>query len=377
MDGQLKIDRIRTWIVDSGHWKNWLFVRVDTSDGVHGWGEAFTEAGRERGIAAEIEAFGGRLVGRDPLAIRAISADLSVDAASRRRSLEFCSALSGLEIALWDIAGKVAGWPVHRLLGGPTRDHVHVYANCHDGVAATPAAWAALCARYAERGFGGVKIYPVTRPPASRADEDAAVAIVGAVREAVGPDVEVMIDLYRALTPAAAIRFADRVAEFRPYWLEEPVAPDQFDALAEVRARSPIPVLTGESLFGRVEFRELFARRGADLINPDVCNCGGILELTEIGAWADAHLVPVSPHNWNSLAIGLAATIQASACIRDVPWVEHISAWTDRSAELTGGALAVVDGTIAMPTGPGLGVDLDEAVLARYPMREYTRLWPD
>jgi galactonate dehydratase len=373
----MKIDRIRTFIVDSGHWKNWLFVRVDTTDGVHGWGEAFTEPGRERGIAAEVEAFGARLVGRDPTAIRALCAELSIEGASRRRSLEFCSALSGIEIALWDIAGKAAGWPVHRLLGGPYRDRIRVYANCHDGVATTPEDWADLCGRYARRGFGGVKIYPVTAPFRNRRDEDAAVAIVGAVRDAVGPDVEVMVDVYRILTPSAAISFADRIAEFRPFWLEEPVAPDAIDGLAEVRARSGVPVLTGESMFGRVEFRELFARRAADYINPDVCNCGGILELTEIAAWADALLVPVTPHNWNSLTVGLAATLQASACIRDLLFVEHISAWEERSAELTGGGLAVVDGSIAVPTALGVGVDLDERALARYPMHEYTRLWPD
>jgi galactonate dehydratase len=373
----VKVERVTTFVVDSGHWKNWLFVRIDTDAGIHGWGEAFTEAGRERAIAAEVEAFGERLVGRDPLAIRPLTADLAIEAASRRRSLEFCSALSGLEIALWDIAGKASGLPVHRLLGGPYRDRVRVYANCHDGRATTPDDWAALCASDAARGFGGVKIYPITRPFDGRRDEDGAAAIVQAVREAVGPDVEVMVDAYRLLTPATAISFAARIAEFRPYWLEEPVPSSDLDTLAEIRARSPIPILTGESLFGRVEFRDLFARRAADLVNPDVCNCGGILELTEIGAWADTHLVPVTPHNWNSLAVGLAATLQAAACIRDVPWVEHISAWQDRSDTLLTRPVELVDGTIAIPTGPGLGVDLDDAALARHPMRPYMRLWPD
>jgi len=373
----MKIDRITTHIVDSGHWKNWVFVRIDTADGITGWGEAFTEARRERAIAAEVEDFGARLIGRDPRAVRLLTSELAVGGAGRQASLEFCSALSGLEIALWDIAGKAAGLPVHRLLGGPYRDRVRVYANCHDGAVSTPDEWATLCASYAQRGFGGVKIYPVPRPILTRRDEDDAVAIVRAVREAVGPDVDVMVDVYRVLTPASAISFVDRIAEFRPFWLEEPVPSSSLDGLAEIRARSRVPVLSGESLFGRGEFRDLFARRAADYINPDVCNCGGILELVDIAAWAEPHLVPVTPHNWNSLAIGLGATLQASACIRDLLYVEHISAWDERSNDLLRQPLEVVNGTIAIPTGPGLGVDIDEAAFARYPMHAYTRLWPD
>ena len=373
----MKIERVQSFVVDSGLWKNWAFVKVDTNDGIHGWGEAFTEPGREQAIATEVETFGGRLIGRDPLRIRQLAADLAVHAASRRRSLEFCSALSGIEIALWDIAGKALGQPIHGLLGGRHRDRVVVYANCHDGHASTPDEWARLCESFTAQGFLGVKIYPVDGSLATRQEEDEAVAIVEAVREAVGPDIEVMIDVYRRLTPAAAIRFANRIAPFRPFWFEEPVPSDNPAALAEVRARSPIPILTGESLFGKAEFRDVFALRAADYINPDVCNCGGILELTEIAAWAEPHLVQVTPHNWNSLAIGLAATLQASACIRDLLTVEHISAWRERSRQLLvdPNALRVQDGMIAIPTGPGLGVDLDVTRFAHFPARDYASGW--
>ena len=373
----MKIDRITTFIVDAGQWRNFVFVRIDTDSGIHGWGEAFAEARRERAIAAEVETFGQRLIGRDPFQIRALTAELQVDTAGRRRSMEFCSALSGLEIALWDIVGKSLGQPVFRLLGGSHREQVPVYANCHDGRVATPEGWADLCASMVRRGFGGVKIYPVARPIVSRRDEDEVVAIVGAVRQAVGPDVDVMVDAARTLTPATAIRLADRLAEFRPFWFEEPVPSDNLEALAEIRARSPIPILSGETLYTKTEFRDAFARRAVDFINPDVCNCGGILELTEIAAWAEPNLVWVTPHNWNSLAIGLAATLQASACVRDLLYVEHISAWEERSNELLRVPFEVVDGSIRIPTGPGLGVELDEVALARYPMHEYNRLWPD
>jgi len=207
----MKIDRISTFIVDSGLWKNWLFVKVETDEGLHGWGEAFTEAGRERAIAAEVDAFGRRLIGQDPLLIRRHVAELQVNAASRRRSLEFCSALSGIEIALWDLAGKAMGQPVHALLGGRHRDRIRVYSNCHDGRVSTPEEWAALCSRMVARGFAAVKIYPVWRPVVTRHDEDEAVAIVAAVRHAVGPDIDLMLDLSRSLTPVQAVRMAARL----------------------------------------------------------------------------------------------------------------------------------------------------------------------
>jgi galactonate dehydratase len=254
---------------------------------------------------------------------------------------------------------------------------VHVYANCHDGRVSTPDEWATLCATYAGRGFKGVKVYPATRPVTSRKDEDEIVAIIGAVRAAVGPEVDVLVDAARLLTPASAVRLADRLAPFRPYWFEEPVAADNLAALAEIRARSPIPIVTGETLFGRAVYREVFARRAVDLVNPDVCSVGGILELVEIAAWAAESLIGVSPHNWNSGTIGLAATLQTAACIRDVAYVEHISAWEERSGELLRRPLEVADGALAIPTGPGLGVELDEAALARYPFQAYTRDWPD
>jgi galactonate dehydratase len=373
----LKIDRITTYIVDSGHWRNFVFVRIDTDGGLHGWGEAFAEAGRERAIATEIEEFGKRFIGRDPFLIRDLTSGLQVDTVGNARSMEFCSALSGLEIALWDILGKALDRPVFELLGGGYRDRVPLYANVIGGRVDSPEAWAELCAGAVERGFGGVKVYPVERPILRRQDEDDVVAIVSAVRSAIGPDAELMVDAARLLTPASAIHLAHRLVEFRPAWFEEPVPAHDVDGLAEIRANSPIPIVTGETVLTRTAFRPLFARRAVDGINPDVCNTGGILELLQIAAWAEPNLVWVSPHNWNSLSVGLAATLQVAACVRDLFFVEYLAAWEERSNALMVRPLVVEGGTMAIPTEPGLGVDLDESALARYPMRAYTRNWPD
>jgi galactonate dehydratase len=373
----MKIDRVATFLVDAGQWRNFVFVRIDTSDGIHGWGEAFAEAGRERAIAAEVEEFGRRLIGRDPFELRRIVADLQVDTVGKLRSLEFCSALSGLEIALWDIVGKALGQPVHQLLGGPYRDRVRLYANVIEGPVDTPDGWAELCAKAVARGFRGVKVYPVAGPILRRADEDAVVAIVAAVRAAIGPDVDLMVDVARLLTPATAIHLAERLAEDRPFWFEEPVPGSDVEGLAAIRARSPIPVLTGETAYSRTAFRSLFERRAVDGVNPDVCNTGGILETIDIAAWAEPNLVFVSPHNWNSLSVGLAATLQVAACVRDLRYVEYLTAWAERSGEFARTPLEVVDGELAIPTVPGVGIDLDEAALARHPYRAYTRNWPD
>ena len=376
------VSRVTPFLADLGSGKNLCFVKVETDGGPHGWGECYTQADRDTSIVALVEAIGRYLVGRDAAHITHFVHWAYHDFAAKRGAMDFWSAVSGLEQALWDIAGKRHGVPVHELLGGPCRDRVRVYANGWYGGAKTPVEYAARARDTVVRGFNALKLDPFPGPwrtHITRAAEEQAVANVAAVREAVGAEVDLLIEVHRRLAPMHAVRVAREMERFRPFWYEEPVSSTNLEALAECRRQIAIPIVTGEELYTRADFRRVFELRAADIVNPDVCNCGGILELTEIAAWAEPHLVGVTPHNWNSLAVGLAATLQASACIRDLVTVEHISAWEDRSAELLvdPAPLAVTDGSIAIPTGPGIGVDLDERALARHPMREYTRLWPD
>ena len=369
---------VESFLVEGDSRKNWLFVKVATEDGVHGFGECYTGADRERPIAAFVEELGRYLVGRDAFAIKHFTTVAYLDLVGKRGSMDFYSALSGIEQALWDIAGKVTGQPVFNLLGGRCRDAVRVYANgwsyasefTRDEISVA----AERACRLVERGFTALKFDPFPGPwrqHVTREEERSAVAFVAAVREAVGPDVDLLIEAHRRLAPANAIRVARMLEEYEPYWYEEPVSGRNVDALAEVRRATRIPIVSGEELYGKIEFRELLERRAVDVINPDVANCGGILELKEIAAMAEPHLVAVAPHNYNSTTVALAATIQAAATMPNFLITEYFVDAEERCREFVSHPLEPVGGVIALPDGPGLGLDLDEERLARHTYTRY------
>jgi galactonate dehydratase len=224
------------------------------------------------------------------------------------------------------------------------------------------------------KGFSALKFDPFPNPWRAyigKAEEDHAVRRVAAVREAVGPDVEILVEVHRRLAPAQAIRVANRIEEFRPYWYEEPVSARDLDGLAEVKHTIGLPVVTGEELYTKNEFRDVMEKRAADLLNPDVCNCGGILELREIAAMAECHHIAVSPHNYNSTTIGLAATVHATAGMVNCPITEYFVNFEEIGREIAHTPLVAQDGYVELPTRPGLGVDLDEEKLKSMPYREF------
>jgi galactonate dehydratase len=368
----MKVSRVTPFLADLGGAKNVLFVKVETSGGPHGWGECYTQADRDRSIVAIVEALGRYLVGRDASHITHFVHMAYNDFAAKRGAMDFWSAVSGIEQALWDIAGKRHGVPVHTLLGGPCRERVRVYANGWYPHGA-PADYAMAAKATVARGFTALKFDPFPGPwrtHITREAEEQAIATVAAVRDAVGPEVDLLIEVHRRLAPMHAVRIAHALERFRPFWYEEPVSSTNLDALAECRRQIAIPIVTGEELYTRAEFRRAFELRAADIVNPDVCNCGGILELRAIAQMAEPSLVTVSPHNYNSTTVGLAATVQISAAIPNFLISEYFVNFEARGREVARQAFEVRDGHIAVPQSPGLGIDLDEAALARFPGRE-------
>jgi galactonate dehydratase len=368
----VKVSRVTPFLADLGGAKNVLFVKVETSGGPHGWGECYTQADRDRSIVAIVEALGRYLVGRDASHITHFVHMAYNDFASKRGAMDFWSAVSGIEQALWDIAGKRHGVPVHTLLGGPCRERVRVYANGWYPHGA-PADYAAAAKATVARGFTALKFDPFPGPwrtHITREAEEQAIATVAAVRDGVGPEVDLLIEVHRRLAPMHAVRIAHALERFRPFWYEEPVSSTNLDALAECRRQIAIPIVTGEELYTRAEFRRAFELRAADIVNPDVCNCGGILELRAIAQMAEPSLVTVSPHNYNSTTVGLAATVQISAAIPNFLITEYFVNFEARGREVARQAFEVRDGFIGVPQSPGLGIDLDEAALARFPGRE-------
>jgi galactonate dehydratase len=370
----MKVTDVRTYFVDPGGGKNWLFVKVETDAGIHGWGECYTQLDRDRAIEIHVQQLARYLVGRSPHSIKHFTFMAYHDFAGKRGAMDFYSALSGIEQALWDIVGKALNTPVYNLLGGACRDRIRVYANGWGG--RTPEEMGRRARELVDRGFTAMKFDPFPGPwrtHISREEERAAVECVAAVREAVGPDVELLIEVHRRLAPVHAVRVARMLEEFRPFWYEEPVSARNLDALAEVRRSIHLPVVTGEELYTKAEFREVFEEQAVDILNPDVCNCGGILELKEIAAMAEPYFVTMAPHNYNSTTIGLAATLQVCAAIPNFLITEYFVNFTARGDEISTSPLQVENGFIPLPTAPGLGLELDEAAMARYPYREYPR----
>ena len=370
----MQITDIKTFLIHPGKAKNLCFVKIETDEGIYGWGECYTQSDRDVQITAHVDQLRRYLIGRDPTNIKHFTQMAFDDFAGRRGSMDYYCAISGLEHAMWDIAGKAYGAPVHKLIGGACRDKIRVYANGWSGGNPTPDSLAERASEVIEAGFTALKFDPIPgrwRTYVSKDVERAAVENVRAVRQAVGPDVDILVEMHRRLAPMHAVRIAHEIEQYRPFWFEEPILAENIPALASVRQKINIPVVTGEELYTKFEFREVFERQAADILNPDVCNVGGILELKEIAAMAEPYFVVISPHNFNSTTVGLAATIQVSAAIPNFLITEYFVNLEELGRDIAKNPFEVKDGYIQIPDAPGLGIDLDEERLAAYPYKPF------
>ncbi len=370
----MKITRVTPFLVHPGTAKNLCFVKLDTDAGIHGWGECYTQSDRDQQVVAHVQQLTRYLIGRSPMHIKHFMQVAYDDFAARRGAMDLYSALSGIEQALWDIVGKKLGAPVYTLLGGACRDKIRVYANGWSGGARTPEALAEKAQQVVARGFTALKFDPVPGPWrtfVSKEVERHTVRNVQAVREAVGPDVDILVEMHRRLAPMHAVKIARDLEPYHPFWYEEPVLAENLDALAAVKRAINIPLVTGEELYTKFEFREVFEKQAVDIINPDVCNVGGILELKEIAAMAEPYFVAVSPHNYNSTTVGLAATLQVSACIPNFLITEYFVNLEAFGHTIATQPFEVVNSYIALPETPGLGIELDEEALAAHPYQPF------
>jgi galactonate dehydratase len=352
---------------------DWLFVLVRTDEGLTGVGEASHGAAgpeRDRLVASIVRGqVSPLLIGRDPRAVRAAVAALAPVAAG----LPGWTARSAVEQALWDLAGQAAGLPVYRLLGGPARDRIRLYANINRATRdRTPAGFAASAAAAAAQGFRAVKCAPFDgvdplagRDASGRALVRAGLARVAAVREAIGPAVDLYIDCHGRFDVATALWAARELAALSVGWFEEPVPTEDRAALAEVRAKAAIEVIGGEHLTGPAACWPYLADRLFGTIMPDVKHCGGIGGLLAIAEMAAAAGVAVAPHN-PSGPVALAASVQAAAVMPAFRALEYAWGEVDWRAGLVAPAETIVDGEIALSTGPGLGVRLVDEVIAAH-----------
>lgn len=374
----MKIAAIDTVIVNA-QMRNWVFVKVETDQaGLWGWGEASLEW-KTRAVAGAVEDFAPMLIGEDPARIEHLYQKMYRQSFFRPGVIGM-SAVSGIEQALWDIAGKAAGKPVYQLLGGAVRDKVRMYTHLGGGdmravyetqLGADARAMVDLALEVVAKGYGAVKV--LITPPTESLNGIAAYRLaerlMGALRDALGEGIDIMVDCHGRHFPANAIEFCRVLAPYRPYFIEEPVPPENVDAMAEVRRASPVPIATGERLVTRFEFRPLFEKQACHIIQPDLCHCGGLWEARKIAAMAETYYLGVAPHNplgpvANAAALHFALStpnfLIQEDMLSDVPWrwdVVHHDLKTEGGYWLKSDA-------------PGLGIDINENEARKHPFQQ-------
>ena len=358
--------------------RNWVFVKVETGeDGLWGWGEASLEW-KTRSVVGAVEDFAPMLIGEDPARIEHLYQKMYRQSFWRLGVIGM-SAISGIEQALWDIRGKMLGVPVCDLLGGRVRDRVRMYTHLGGGDMKAvyeaqqddPAAMVDLAKQVVERGYNAVKVLltPPTEALNSIAAYRHAERRMAALRDALGESVDIMIDCHGRHFPGNAVEFCRILAPYRPLFIEEPVPPENIDALAEVRRQSPVTIATGERLVTRFEFREVLEKQACHIIQPDLCHCGGLWEAKKIAAMAETYYVGVAPHNplgpvANAAALHFAIStpnfLIQEDMLTDVPW-----RW-----EVVQHGLKTVGGYWLPPEAPGLGIEVDEKAAAQHPFQQ-------
>ena len=363
----MKITAVKTYIVPPEisvtQWcrgKASVLVKLETDEGIEGWGEAYAFYEREHPIAQEAHRLSRNMDGMDPFCIKRFMTMAYDCIGSSPNGIEISAASAGIEIALWDIVGKALGSPVHRLLGGPCRDRIGVYANCWSHEPRSAHQIASYAADHAKSGFRAVKIYPFLY---GNTAEDG-IECLHAVREAVGPDVSIFVDMWDKMPREGFSKIIDALHTLKVPWFEDPASANDVETLARIRAQSKLPVVSGETLYSKQEFLRLLEHKSADILNPDISLCG-ILGTKEIAAIAEAYSTNVSVHNNNTMTIGLAASIQAAAVIPNFTLVEHFPRFVESSNTFSNFPCELGDdGCLPLTSEPGLGVTVDEAAVA-------------
>ncbi|NLD71389.1 MAG: mandelate racemase/muconate lactonizing enzyme family protein [Chloroflexi bacterium] len=380
----MRITDVRTASIRANF--DWVLVRVYTDDGLVGLGEAYWGAGVEA-IVRRLKAL---VVGEDPhnvdwlyqKMVRGMSGAGSTGGAT-------VAAISGVELALWDVVGKALGTPIYNLLGGRYRDRIRVYADCGHGDAPTPEAWAERAASTVEKGFTAIKFdidnvdpacfadahhvgvgrkgwLQCQQQPISNREMDRILELVGAVREAIGPHIDLALDCHWNYNPRDVITLARHLEPFRLMWLEDPTPPDNVEALKRVTDASPVPICTGENHYTRHGIRPLITEQAVDIVQPDIPKMGGLLEAKKVADLADIYYIPVAAHNVCS-PIGTVAACHTCASMRNFSVLEFhgqdVEWWNEM---LSGSGALIEDGYITLPDGPGLGVELNEALASAH-----------
>jgi galactonate dehydratase len=371
----MKITDIKTLVVNA-QMRNWIFVKVETDQpGLYGWGEATMEF-KTRAVVGAVEDFKPMIVGQDPTRIEHLFQIMYRHSFWRVGAIGM-TAISAIEQACWDILGKELYVPVYRLLGGRVRDRVRIYTHLGGGemkaVYETADAGPLVERAHAviEKGYQAVKVVvvPYSKPLMGLPAVKHFARLIGTLREAIGDGVDLMIDFHGRTTTGQAIEYINAVEEFHPFFCEEPVPPEQPDALLEVRRSVRVPIATGERLVTRWDFRRVCELQACHVLQPDLSHCGGLLEARKIAAMGETYLMGIAPHNPNGPVAGIVALhfdlatpnfLIQEEMSSDVPWrFDVVSAKPEMK-----------DGHWLPPAGPGFGFDINEAEARKHPFQQ-------
>ena len=375
----MKITAVKTFLVE-GIKYNWTLVKVKTDSGIHGWGEATNWPGSPM-IEAACQHVGQFVTGHDARRIDFLWTKIYRDMSWLGQAGPLLSAISAIDIALWDIKGKALGAPIYELLGGAYRQRIQLYANYwfidggHNADDYVRQARSVVAA-----GFTGLKFDPFAHVnywygedlsdnnSLTETQKQLAVDLVAAVADAAGPETAIAIETHAFLNGPTAVEMAHRLAglKFNCMWYEEPALPEYPDAIADIRRQIPLPVCVGERLHSRFMAQRILERQAADFLMPDITRCGGISEMRKIANLAEVYNIPVAPHNPN----GPVSTIASAHAMASIPnfYRQEVMLkdvhWRDSCLSHP---LPIEDGHFVLPDRPGLGFDIDETVLTAHP----------
>ena len=366
----MKVTDVKCFTVDCFR-TNWVFVKVYTDEGIDGVGEATLEY-KEKALLGAVEHIKEYLVGKNPLNIEKHWHAIYRDAYWRGGPV-LMSALSAIEMALWDILGKSLNVPVYQLMGGKVNDKVRIYVNGWFAGAKEPHEFGAKAKEAVKRGVTAMKWDPFGKNylNISNTELDRALRNIAAVREAVGNEVDLLIEGHGRFNIATGIKIAKELEQFKPMFFEEPVPPDNLQALKMVRDKSPVAISAGERLYTRWDYKEMFDFMAADYIQPDISHAGGIMELKKIAAEAECRYIPFAPHN-PSGPVANAATLQLAATCSNFEILEIMYSDVEWRKDVTNENLVYEDGYMFIPDKPGLGIEINEEECLKHPYEVHT-----
>ena len=358
-------------------WRNLIFLKVKTDEGLVGVGEC-TLQNREEGVLGYLPgAVRRHVIGSDPFNVEDLWLRMYRNDFWRGGPIA-ATVMSGVEIACWDIIGKALGQPVWRLLGGRCHEKVKAYANAWYTVERTPQEFAKRVQVVLGKGYKALKVDPFG-PGAlelTREEKVRSVELVAAIRDAVGPEVEIFVEMHGRFSAAAAIELAHLLEPYRPGWIEEPCPPEDIPSLKKVAERVSVPVATGERYFTRYGFREVIESGAPDILQPDVTHAGGLLEMKKIAALADVRSMVMAPHNSNG-PVCTAASVHFDFCTTNLKVQECFDDFSETwVVEAVPGTPRPRDGYFYLPEKPGLGISLNEDLIKEHPYKEgFFNMW--